>query len=70
MDGDTFCGREHGDAEIMRGKGQVRLSMFMLGMLARLPGRERLLAKAMAPIQRAANAISLESQGSASSPVR
>jgi len=46
---------------VLRSKGQVRLSMFMLGVLARMPGRERLLAKAMAPIQRAANAISLES---------
>jgi hypothetical protein len=34
--------------------------MAMLGLMAKLPGRDRLMAKVMAPIQRAANAISLE----------
>jgi 2-polyprenyl-6-methoxyphenol hydroxylase-like FAD-dependent oxidoreductase len=50
---------------VLRGKGQVRMSMFMLGLLAKLPGRERLLAKMMAPIQRAANAISLDGSAAA-----
>jgi 2-polyprenyl-6-methoxyphenol hydroxylase-like FAD-dependent oxidoreductase len=44
---------------VLRSRGQVRMSMAMLGLLARLPGRERLLAAAVAPIHRAATAISL-----------
>jgi 2-polyprenyl-6-methoxyphenol hydroxylase-like FAD-dependent oxidoreductase len=46
---------------VLRSKGQVRMSMIMLGLMAKLPGRDRLLAKVMAPIQKAATAISLES---------
>lgn len=46
---------------VMRSKGQVRMSMIMLGLMARMPGRDRLLAKVTAPIQRAARAVSLES---------
>ncbi|WP_367115238.1 hypothetical protein [Actinophytocola sp.] len=46
---------------VIRSKGQVRMSMIMMRLMARTPGRERLLAKVMAPIQRAATAISLES---------
>lgn len=45
---------------VLRSRSQVRMSMAMLGLMAKLPGRDRLLAKVMAPIQRAANAISLE----------
>jgi 2-polyprenyl-6-methoxyphenol hydroxylase-like FAD-dependent oxidoreductase len=45
---------------VLRSKAQVRMSMVMLGLMAKLPGRERLLAKVMAPIHRAANAISLD----------
>ncbi len=45
---------------VMRTKGQVRMSMIMLGLLAKLPGRDRLLAKMMAPIHKAANAIDLD----------
>lgn len=45
---------------VLRSRGQVRMSMALLGLMAKLPGRDRLLAKVMAPIQRAANAISLE----------
>ena len=35
------------------------MSMLMLGLIAKLPGRERLMAKAIEPIHRAANAITL-----------
>lgn len=45
---------------VMRTKGQVRISMIMLGLMAKLPGRDRLLAKMMAPIHKAANAIDLD----------
>lgn len=45
---------------VLRSRSQVRMSMALLGLMAKLPGRDRLLAKVMAPIQRAANAISLE----------
>ena len=44
---------------VLRSKGQVRASMLMLGLIAKLPGRERLMAKAIAPIHKAANAITL-----------
>ncbi len=44
---------------VLRSKGQVRMSMLMLGLIAKLPGRERLMAKAIEPIHRAANAITL-----------
>ena len=44
---------------VLRSKGQVRGSMLMLRLIAKLPGRERLMAMAIAPIQKAANAITL-----------
>jgi 2-polyprenyl-6-methoxyphenol hydroxylase-like FAD-dependent oxidoreductase len=44
---------------VLRSTGQVRASMLMLGLIAKLPGRERLMAKAIAPIHKAANAITL-----------
>ncbi len=42
--------------------------MIMLGLMARLPGRDRLLAKVMAPIQQAANAITLDAYGTDQAP--
>lgn len=45
---------------VMRTKGQVRMSMAMLGLVGRLPGKERLMAKMVAPIHRAATAITLK----------
>jgi 2-polyprenyl-6-methoxyphenol hydroxylase-like FAD-dependent oxidoreductase len=44
---------------VLRTRGQVRMSMLLLGLIAKLPGRERLLAKAIEPIHKAANAITL-----------
>lgn len=44
---------------VMRTETQVRLSMMMLGLMARLPGKDRMLAKLVAPINKAANAITL-----------
>ncbi|WP_203714294.1 FAD-dependent monooxygenase [Asanoa siamensis] len=44
---------------VLRSRGQVRMSMRMLGVLNRLPGKERLLAKVVEPIHRAATAITL-----------
>jgi hypothetical protein len=44
---------------VLRTRTQIRLTMIMLGLLARMPGRDRLLAKVMAPIQQAANAVDL-----------
>ncbi|TMQ91553.1 FAD-dependent oxidoreductase [Actinomadura soli] len=46
---------------VMRTKGQVRMSMAMLGLLSRMPGKDRIMAKAIAPIHKAANAITLKS---------
>ncbi|MFG1998222.1 FAD-dependent monooxygenase [Spirillospora sp. NPDC048911] len=46
---------------VMRGKGQVRFSMAMLSLISRMPGKEKMLAKVVAPIHQAANAISLKS---------
>ncbi|MFI0453335.1 FAD-dependent monooxygenase [Actinomadura sp. 6N118] len=45
---------------VMRTKGQVRFSMVMLSLISRLPGKEKMLAKVVAPIHKAANAISLK----------
>ena len=39
---------------------QVRLSMLFLSLLSKLPGKDRMIAKAVAPIHRAANAIELK----------
>jgi hypothetical protein len=38
----------------------------LLRLMARMPGRERILAKVMAPLHRAASAIALPDYGSAS----
>lgn len=46
---------------VMRSRGQVRMSMAMLALLGRLPGKERLMAKVIAPIHEAATAITLPS---------
>ncbi|MEU8525594.1 FAD-dependent monooxygenase [Streptomyces sp. NPDC048629] len=45
---------------VMRTKGQVRISMMMLGLLNRMPGKDRIMAKAIEPIHKAANAIALK----------
>ncbi len=45
---------------VLRSAGQVRVSMAVLSLLGRLPGRDRLMAKAVEPIHRAANAITLK----------
>ncbi|OIJ85679.1 FAD-dependent monooxygenase [Streptomyces colonosanans] len=45
---------------VMRTKGQVRISMMMLALLNRMPGKERMMAKAIEPIHKAANAIALK----------
>jgi 2-polyprenyl-6-methoxyphenol hydroxylase-like FAD-dependent oxidoreductase len=44
---------------VMRTKGQVRFSMRMLSLLAKMPGKDRMMAKVIAPIHRAATAIDL-----------
>ncbi|SDS75725.1 FAD-dependent monooxygenase [Actinoplanes derwentensis] len=44
---------------VMGTRTQVRMSMLMLGLMARLPGKERLMAKVIEPIHRAATAITL-----------
>lgn len=44
---------------VLASKAQVRVSMMFLSLLAKLPGRERMIAKAIEPINRAANAITL-----------
>ncbi|MET0136038.1 MAG: FAD-dependent monooxygenase [Kibdelosporangium sp.] len=44
---------------VLRTRGQVRVSMLLLGLLSRLPGKDRLLAKAIEPVHRAATAITL-----------
>jgi 2-polyprenyl-6-methoxyphenol hydroxylase-like FAD-dependent oxidoreductase len=44
---------------VLRSQRQVRMSMRMLAVVNRLPGKERLLAKVVEPINRAANAITL-----------
>jgi 2-polyprenyl-6-methoxyphenol hydroxylase-like FAD-dependent oxidoreductase len=45
---------------VLRTRRQVRMSMAVLGLIGRLPGRDRIMAKAVEPISRAANAITLE----------
>jgi len=44
---------------VLRSRGQVRMSMRMLAVVNRLPGKERLLAKVVEPIHQAATAIDL-----------
>lgn len=43
----------------MRSQRQVRISMAMLALVNRLPGKERLMAKVVEPIHQAATAITL-----------
>lgn len=50
---------------VLRTRGQVRMTMALLSLLSRLPGRDRLMAKAIEPIHRAANAIDLPDYGGA-----
>jgi len=45
---------------VLRSKGQVRFSMAMLALINRLPGKEKMMAKAIEPIQRAARSITLK----------
>ncbi|KQV13814.1 FAD-dependent monooxygenase [Kitasatospora sp. Root107] len=45
---------------VLRSAGQVRMSMAMLRLLNRLPGKNRLMAKAVEPIHKAATAIVLK----------
>lgn len=45
---------------VLASKVGVRLSMIFLSLLSKLPGKERMIAKAVAPIHRAANAIELK----------
>ena len=53
---------------VMRGQTQVKMSMAMLGLVARMPGKERVLARLVAPIHKAANAITLPDPGPAIGP--
>ncbi|RSS80274.1 FAD-dependent monooxygenase [Streptomyces sp. WAC06614] len=45
---------------VMGGPAQVRMSLLMLRLLQHLPGQDRMMAKVLEPIQRAANAIELK----------
>ncbi|GAA1173438.1 2-polyprenyl-6-methoxyphenol hydroxylase-like FAD-dependent oxidoreductase [Kitasatospora gansuensis] len=45
---------------VLRSAGQVRMSMTMLRLINRLPGKDRLMAKTMEPIHKAAAAIVLK----------
>ena len=55
--------QELGPANIKRmvlaSKAQVRMSMAFLNLLSKVPGKDKLMAKAVAPIHRAANAVEL-----------
>jgi 2-polyprenyl-6-methoxyphenol hydroxylase-like FAD-dependent oxidoreductase len=44
---------------VLRSRSQVRMSMAMLRVVNRLPGKDRLMAKVIEPIHRAATAITL-----------
>ncbi|MEU4330367.1 FAD-dependent monooxygenase [Nonomuraea dietziae] len=46
---------------VVRSRAQVWFAMTMLSLMARLPGKDRLAAKVVEPIHRAATAISLKS---------
>jgi hypothetical protein len=48
-----------GERMVMRTRGQVRMSLAMLAVLNRLPGKDRMMARVVAPIHRAATAIIL-----------
>jgi 2-polyprenyl-6-methoxyphenol hydroxylase-like FAD-dependent oxidoreductase len=45
---------------VMRSKGQVRFSMAMLSLMERMPGKDRMMAKVIEPIHKAATAIDLK----------
>ncbi|MGW4246098.1 FAD-dependent monooxygenase [Nocardia sp. NPDC004722] len=45
---------------VMRTNGQVRMSMIMLSLINRLPGKDAIMAKAIEPIHKAATAIDLK----------
>jgi 2-polyprenyl-6-methoxyphenol hydroxylase-like FAD-dependent oxidoreductase len=45
---------------VLASKAQVRVSMMFLSLLSKLPGKDRLMAKAVEPIHRAANVITLK----------
>lgn len=45
---------------VLAGRAQVWLSMTFLSLLSKLPGKDRLMARAVEPIHRAANAIALK----------
>ncbi|MFI0352870.1 FAD-dependent monooxygenase [Actinomadura sp. 9N407] len=45
---------------VMRSKGQVRFSMILLTIMGRMPGKDRMMAKVIAPIHKAATAITLK----------
>lgn len=45
---------------VLASKAQVRLSMMFLSLLSKLPGKDKLMAKALEPIHRAANVITLK----------
>ncbi|TDP91102.1 FAD-dependent monooxygenase [Labedaea rhizosphaerae] len=45
---------------VLRSQAQVRMSMAMLGLLNRLPGKDKLMAKVVESIHRAATAIDLK----------
>lgn len=45
---------------VLASRAGVWLSMTFLALLSTLPGRDEVVAKAIAPIQRAANAITLK----------
>ncbi|BCJ41910.1 FAD-dependent oxidoreductase [Actinoplanes ianthinogenes] len=44
---------------VLSSAGQVKMSMVMLGVMSRLPGRDRMMAAMMAPLHKAANAIEI-----------
>jgi hypothetical protein len=45
---------------VLGSAGQVSTAMLMLSVLNRLPGKDRMMAKVIEPIHRAANAIELK----------
>jgi 2-polyprenyl-6-methoxyphenol hydroxylase-like FAD-dependent oxidoreductase len=45
---------------VLASKTQVRMSMIFLALLSKLPGKDKLIAKALEPIHRAANVITLK----------
>lgn len=45
---------------VLASRTQVRLSMMFLSLLSKLPGKDQMMAKAVAPIHRAANVITLK----------